>query len=211
MINQELKEYIKNNIIPCYREYETSHNDEHILTVINNSLEISKDLNVDIDMVYTIAAYHDIGIKYVRADHHLTSAKYLLDDKNLNRWFNEEQIIIMKQAIEDHRASSKEEPRSIYGRIISEADRDINPERILQRCIQYAIARHPYASDNEIISFVKKHIDEKYGENGYLKLWLATKNNIEGLDTIRKWFKNNEIDEILRKIINDLVSNSFGN
>ena len=61
MINKELKDYIDNNIIVRYKDYEQSHNDSHILTVINNSFDIIKDLNLDVDenMVYTIAAYHD--------------------------------------------------------------------------------------------------------------------------------------------------------
>ena len=203
MINSELKEYIDNNIIVRYKNYESSHNDEHILTVINNSFDIIKDLNLDVneDMVYTIAAYHDIGIPQGRKTHHLTSAQILLDDNNIKQFFSEDEILIMKEAIEDHRASSPNPPRSIYGKIVAEADRDINPNRILERCMQYQKYKYPSSSDEEIIQFAKEHIIDKYGDNGYLKIRLNTKRNQDGLDTIRNWIKTGEIDQLLKSYI----------
>jgi len=211
ILDLQLKDYIEENIIPRYVQYESAHNDFHIRKVIENSLNLIEDLDVDINMVYTIAAYHDIGIKDGRDNHHLSSAIYLMQDKNLNKWFDERQLEIMKQAIEDHRASSSNPPRSIYGRIISEADRDIEPDRIIERCVKYQIAHYPDNSKDEIFDLAKKHIIEKYGENGYLKLWLNSIANQEGLDTIRAWIADNELDNILRQNIENLVSNSFGN
>lgn len=203
MINKELKEYIDNNIIVRYKDYEQSHNDSHILTVINNSFDIIKDLNLDVDenMVYTIAAYHDLGIPMGRKTHHLSSAKLLLEDNNLKQFFNDEELLIMKEAIEDHRASSPNPPRSIYGRIVAEADRDIDPDRVLERCVQYQKNRYPRSTDKEIFIHAKDHIIEKYGDNGYLNIWLNTKRNKEGLDTIRNWIKTNEIDDLLKSYI----------
>lgn len=203
MINKELKDYIDNNIIVRYKDYEQSHNDSHILTVINNSFDIIKDLNLDVDenMVYTIAAYHDLGIPMGRKTHHLSSAKLLLEDNNLKQFFNDEELLIMKEAIEDHRASSPNPPRSIYGRIVAEADRDIDPDRVLERCVQYQKNKYPRSTDEEIFIHAKEHIIEKYGDNGYLNIWLNTKRNKEGLDTIRNWIKTNEIDDLLKSYI----------
>ena len=152
-------------------------------------------------MVYTIAAYHDLGIPMGRKTHHLTSAKLLLEDNNLKQFFNDEELLIMKEAIEDHRASSPNPPRSIYGRIVAEADRDIDPDRVLERCIQYQKNKYPRSTDEEIFIHAKEHIIEKYGDNGYLNIWLNTKKNKEGLDTIRNWIKTNEIDDLLKSYI----------
>lgn len=203
MINKKLKEYIDNNIIVRYKDYELSHNDSHILNVINNSFDIVKDLNLDVDenMVYTIAAYHDLGIPMGRKTHHLSSAKLLLEDNNLIQFFNDEELLIMKEAIEDHRASSPNPPRSIYGRIVAEADRDIDPDRVLERCVQYQKNKYPRSTDEEIFIHAKEHIIEKYGDNGYLNIWLNTNRNKEGLDTIRNWIKTNEIDDLLKSYI----------
>lgn len=203
MINKELKDYIDNSIIVRYKDYEASHNDSHILTVINNSFDIVKDMNLDVDenMVYTIAAYHDLGIPMGRKTHHLSSAQLLLEDNNLRQFFNDEELLIMKEAIEDHRASSPNPPKSIYGRIVAEADRDIDPYRVLERCIQYQKNKYPTSTDEEIFIHAKEHIIEKYGDNGYLNIWLNTKRNKEGLDTIRNWIRTNEIDNLLKSYI----------
>ena len=105
----------------------------------------------------------------------------------------------MKEAVEDHRASRKEEPRSIYGRIVAEADRDIIPDRIVSRCVQYETAHNPEDGEEEVLDKIVCHINDKYGENGYLKLWLPCRKNREGLDVLRKWIAEGEIREICRK------------
>ena len=198
-INITLKNYIEEKILPEHKSYEASHGLSHIRTVIENSLQLSKDLDVDINMVYTIAAYHDIGLRYGRDDHELTSGKWLQEDRKLRNWFTEEEIQLMKEAIEDHRASRKEEPRSIYGRIVAEADRDIDPERIISRCVQYEKAHNPDDEEEEVLNKIIYHINDKYGENGYLKLWLPCQKNQEGLDILRKWIADGKIREICKK------------
>ena len=198
-IDVTLKNYVEEKILPEYNGYEASHGPKHIQTVIDNSLELSKDLDVDIDMVYTIAAYHDIGLRYGRDDHEISSGKRLQEDRKLRNWFTEEEILTMKEAVEDHRASRKEEPRSIYGRIVAEADRDIIPDRIISRCVQYETAHNPEDSEEEVLDKIIYHINDKYGENGYLKLWLPCRKNQEGLDILRKWIANGEIREICKK------------
>ena len=198
-IDTTLRNYIEEKILPEYDGYEASHGPEHIQTVIINSLELSKDLDVDIDMVYTIAAYHDVGLRYGRDDHEISSGRWLSEDRKLRNWFTEEEILMMKEAVEDHRASRKEEPRSIYGRIVAEADRDIIPERIISRCVQYETAHNPQDSEEEVLNKIVYHINDKYGENGYLKLWLPCRKNQEGLDVLRRWIAEGEIREICKK------------
>ena len=199
LADEELIRYIEEEILPCYRDYEEGHGIMHIRKVISNSMELIEDLDVDPSMVYCIAAYHDIGIRYGRDDHELTSGKWLYEDRKLDRWFDGEQKIVMKEAIEDHRASRKEKPRSIYGCIIAEADRDVDPETVIERCVSYALNRHPEETEEETYARILQHLQEKYGENGYLKLWMPCKKNEEGLATLRRWLDSGEISERIRR------------
>ncbi len=73
-------------------------------------------------MVYTVAAYHDLGHHIDGKNHEKVSAEMLLADENLREFFSEEEIRIMTEAVYDHRASMEGEPRSIYGKIVSSAD-----------------------------------------------------------------------------------------
>ena len=198
-IEPTLRNYIEEEILPEYEGYEASHGLSHIRTVIDNSLELCRDQDADIDMVYAIAAYHDIGLRYGREDHEISSGRRLYEDRKLRNWFTEAEILTMKEAIEDHRASRKEEPRSIYGCIVAEADRDIDPERVVSRCVQYETAHFPEADEEEVLRKITGHIIEKYGVDGYLKLWLPCRKNREGLDTLRRWIATGEIEGICRK------------
>ena len=196
-IDPFLKAYIEENVLKEYSDYEASHNIDHINTVTENAMELIEDLDVDIDMVYCICSYHDIGIRYGRKDHHITSAKWMYEDPKLRNWFTEEEMVIMKEAIEDHRASRKDPPRSIYGCIIAEADRDIDPMRIIERCVIFEEDKHPDFNRESAIQRVLEHLDEKYSDHGYLKLWMPCKKNQEGLDTLRGWMKSGEIVDIV--------------
>ncbi len=187
-ITSSLKSYIETTILPRYSDpaIDKAHDLSHINTVIDNSLEIAKEHEVNIDMVYTIAAYHDVGIAKGRKDHHITSGEILYADKALAQWFTPDELITMKEAIEDHRASSSHPPRSLYGRIISEGDRDISPDTILYRTMLYGYKLDPTLSFDEQFDRTISHVEDKYGENGYLTLWLETSKNKEGLRVIRK-------------------------
>ena len=191
-LDNVLKEYVVAYIIPQYLAFDKGHNIDHVKDVIENSLVIAEDFDVDIDMVFTVAAYHDVGIKFGREKHNITSAKILADDKFIAELFSKDQIIIMKEAIEDHRASNNYEPRSIYGKIISEADRIIDAEKIIYRTIEYGKTNFPNLSDEEQYERIYEHIKNKYGENGYMKLWLNTERNVKGLEKIRALLKDKQ-------------------
>ena len=173
--------------------FDKAHNIEHVDKVINNSMSIAKDLKVNINMVYVIAAYHDIGLIKGCDNHEKTSAEFLLLDSKLKDWFSEDEIRIMSEAVEDHRASSSCEPRSIYGKIVSEADRDIDYITILTRTIQYSLDNFPNYTYTQHFTRTYEHIQDKYGENGYVKLWLDTAINRKNLQVIRNVIANIEI------------------
>lgn len=171
-INRELKEYIEREILPLYLSFDKAHNTDHAKAVIERSLTLAAHYDVDINMVYTIAAYHDTGLKFGRELHHIHSGDILAADAFILSLFTAEQIETMCQAVEDHRASSKEAPRSIYGRIVAEADRQIDPLTVIRRTIQFGLANYPELTTEEHYARCLAHLQEKYGEGGYLKLWI---------------------------------------
>ncbi len=191
-MDKRLEGYLKTKIIKLYQIFDKAHQENHIYQVIESSLEISQNYDVRYDMVYTIACYHDIGMQYGRKDHHLTGGLFLYNDKQLRLHFTEENMLLMKEAIEDHRASRQEHPRSIYGKIIAEADRDIDPKRIILRTSQVALSKKPNSDSAQHFAQVYKHLEEKYGITGYLKLWLKTKRNQNGLAEIQKLLSNKQ-------------------
>ena len=114
-MDRKLKDYLKQIIIPTYRNYDKGHDEAHVLKVIANSMEIAEDYNVNREMVYVIAAFHDLGMPFGRKNHHLSSAILAYYDHVLNEYFTPEQLLIIKEAIEDHRASNTTEPRRPAG------------------------------------------------------------------------------------------------
>ena len=197
MLSNDIISYIENEIIPRYDNFDAAHRRDHVNMVIQQSLEISKFLDVDINMVYVIAAYHDTGLCEGRERHHEVSAQIIKADENLRKWFTEEQIQTMADAAEDHRASAKHEPRTIYGRIVAEADRFIDPQTIVRRTIQYGLDHYPELSKEQQYDRMMQHLHEKYGRNGYLKLWFPESPNAARLEKLRQMIDNEtEIKEI---------------
>ncbi|MCQ2310051.1 MAG: HD domain-containing protein, partial [Bacteroidales bacterium] len=106
-IDSLLKSYIEKEILPRYGNFDKAHRLDHVTTVIEESLNIAKNYpETDVNMVYAIAAYHDTGLVNGRDNHHIDSGKIIMADENLRRWFSDEQLQIMRDAAEDHRASS---------------------------------------------------------------------------------------------------------
>lgn len=167
-INEELKEYIEKNIFPEYMQNDLGHNLDHIKYVIERSLKFASTLNdINYNMVYTIASYHDIGHHIDAKNHEKVSSEILLNDTNLKTFFTDDQINIMADAVYDHRASLEGEPRSIYGKIVSSADRNTRIDIILKRTYEYRIKHNPEYNLEEIIEVSRIHILDKFGKKGY--------------------------------------------
>ncbi len=188
-VDKSLVRFVEDEILPRYRSYDKAHSEHHIRTVIRQSEEIYDmlaDMSLCPEMVYAIAAYHDLGMSEGRDVHHLASGRILEADSRLSEWFTPEQIQTMKEAVEDHRASSKTEPRSIYGRIVSEADRVIDPDTIIARTILYGLEHYAGLSEEEQYERCAGHLVEKYGRGGYLKLHFENTANSRALDKLRE-------------------------
>lgn len=168
MIREELKKYIEENIFTSYDKNEDGHKLDHIMYVIDRSFMFASRVpDVNLEMVYVIAAYHDIG-HYIDAENHeKVSGEILLKDKNLRKFFSEEEIKTMSEAVCDHRASSKNEPRSIYGKIVSSADRNVLVEIPLKRTYSYRKVHSPNSTLDEIIEESRQHLLDKFGKKGY--------------------------------------------
>ena len=196
MINKELKEFIQNEIFPVYQKNDRGHNIEHINYVIKRSLKFAKTKpNININMVYTIAAFHDIGCHIDRKNHELVSARILTSSEKLKEFFSKEEIIIMKEAIEDHRASLECEPRSIYGKIVSSADRNTDIENILKRTYSYCLEHDSNKTIDEIIEKSRLHIIDKFGPKGYAKekIYFEDKDYNNFLKEVELFIKNKEL------------------
>ncbi|MBQ9530039.1 MAG: HD domain-containing protein [Bacteroidales bacterium] len=180
-----LREYIEKEILPRYENYDSAHRLDHIGAVIRRSADLAKGYDVDEDMVYAIAAYHDLGICEGRELHHLSSARMMREDGNLRQWFSEEQIETMAQAVEDHRASAKSAPRSVYGRIVAEADREIDADTIVRRTIEYGLSHYPEYDRQGQFNRFKEHIADKYARGGYIKIWIPEGENARRLEAFR--------------------------
>lgn len=182
----DLVEFIETQILPQYQQFDRAHNMEHVTRVIRSSLQLAQQTGADIDMVYTIAAYHDLGLTGPRAIHHITSGKILMADARLKRWFSPEQLRMMKEAVEDHRASASRVPRSIYGKIVAEADRDLEPTTVIRRTIQYRLANYAQLDYEGHWNRLLQHLDEKYSTHGYIHLWISGSQNERWLNELRQ-------------------------
>lgn len=208
-LNKELKEYIEAEIFPQYNKNEAGHGINHIKTVMDRSLKFAKDYDVDINMVYTIAAYHDIGHHIDRKRHEIISAEMFMKDENMKKFFNAEERKIIKEAIEDHRASSDHEPRTIYGRIVSTADRTIiDIDTTIRRSYSYGKRNYLELSEEEQIERIYNHLKGKYGENGYAKVYLKDEEFEEALQRLRQALSNKQdfINRV-KRVVSEMEKN----
>ena len=200
-ISIKLCEHIRERIIPQYVNFDKAHRIDHVEKVIEESMKLALHYEVNSAMVYTIAAYHDLGLCEGREFHHIVSGKILFADETLWQWFTDEQMLQMKEAIEDHRASNKQAPRSIYGKIVAEADRIIDPEITLRRTVQYGLSHYPEMDKEHQYERFRKHLADKYAEGGYLKLWIPQSDNAGRLAELRQLITN---EERIRRVFDQL-------
>lgn len=200
-VNLDIMSFVEQQILPRYNAFGRSHGLGHVQRVIKSSLQLASMIGADLNMSYVIAAYHDLGMEGPRAIHHITSGKILLADVRLRKWFSAEQIKIMKEAVEDHRASASREPRSIYGKIVAEADRDLEPEVVFTRAILFGIEHNPELDKEGQWARFNHHMEEKYSTNGYMRLWIPGSPNEKKLRVVRETIANKkQLREVFDKI-----------
>jgi uncharacterized protein len=195
-MNNQLTDYIENNIFPEYEKNEQGHGIEHVRYVIERCLRFAKQFDsLDLNMLYTIAAFHDIGHYIDKKNHEKVSAEIFYNNMDMTEFFTTEERIIIKEGIEDHRASSNSVPRSIYGKIISSADRSTDINEFLKRTHSYTLKYEPNLNQDEIIERAYNHTKDKYGDSGYAKSYVVDdeynqfKNKISELLNDKERFK----------------------
>ena len=189
-VSLDLMEFIETEILPRYANFDQANRLSHVNNVIKQSLDLARKIGADINMAYAIAAYHDLGLEGPRAIHHVTSGKILLADNRLRRWFSTDKIKIMKEAVEDHRASASHAPRSIYGKIVAEADRELDPMVVFKRIILYGKDHYSEMSKEQQWKRFTEHLKDKYSNTGYIKLWIPGSSNEKKLKEIREYINN---------------------
>ena len=192
-----LEKYIYEDVVPRYAGFDSAHREDHALTVINQAkrlLDSREDWlerqitdsegtsqewaqQVEWNILLAAAACHDLGLVNGRERHHLDSGRIIRNDSRLKEWFSDDEIETIAQAAEDHRASGKSEPRSIYGKLVAEADRVINGETIIVRTVQFGLNNYPCLDEDGHMERAVSHLREKYGRGGYLKLWIPWSDN----------------------------------
>lgn len=191
-VNLDIMHFVERNILPRYTEFGRSHGLAHVNRVIANSIELARRIGADIDMAYVIAAYHDLGMSGPRAIHHITGGKILASDMRLRRWFTPTQIQVMREAVEDHRASASHAPRNIYGKIVAEADRDLEPNVVFRRAVEFGLENYPELPEDKQWQRFRYHMHEKYSNTGYIRLWIPNSPNEQRLKEIRRIIANEE-------------------
>lgn len=204
MIRETLRQYIEKEIIPRYRAFDKAHREDHARTVIERALAMGKSYDIEEEMLYTAAACHDLGLSVDRKTHHLESGKIIRADKRLPDWFTAGQIEIIAQAAEDHRASATTPPRSIYGCLVAEADRMIEPETIIRRTVQFGLSHYPELDREGHWQRTLEHLHEKYAEGGYLHLLIPGSPNEAPLEELRSIIRN---EALLRTIFEECYNN----
>lgn len=192
-MRESLERYIFNEIVLKYSSFDTAHKEDHALTVISQAMNLLEKMPEDVrnvqkineEMLLTAAACHDLGLVNGRERHHLDSGTIIRSDERLREWFTQEQIETIAQAAEDHRASGKSAPRSMYGMLVAEADRVIDGETIIRRTIQFGFNNYPGLDREGHIRRAIDHLREKYGRGGYLKLWIPWSDNAVRLNALQ--------------------------
>ena len=187
----EIRDFVEREIVPRYDNFDAGHGRDHVHTVMTQALQLAQHYpEVDPCLLLVAAAYHDLGLAYGREHHHTHSARIIREDERLRQWFSDEEIGTIADAAEDHRASSGHEPRTIYGRIVAEADRIIDGETIVRRALQYGMSHEPGLDREGQYRRLMEHMREKYDYGGYLKLWIPESDNAKRLEQFRQTLAN---------------------
>lgn len=179
-VPESLKQWVEETVLPQYDAFDAAHRRDHARRVIARAMQMQPTL-----LAYTAAAMHDIGLCEGRETHHLASGRMIRACNELKQWFNDEEIETIAQAAEDHRASATTPPRSTLGAIVAEADRDVEPETIVRRTVEYSLSHYPSYNREQHWQRCQDHLHEKYAEGGYIKLWLPDSPNAVPLAELR--------------------------
>lgn len=207
---EEIREFVEREIVPRYDSFDAGHGRDHVQTVISQALALAEFYpEVDRCVLLIAAAYHDLGLVNGREHHHTDSARIVREDQRLRQWFSDEEIDTIADAAEDHRASSGHEPRTLYGRIVAEADRIIDSETIVRRALQYGMRHEPGLDREGQYRRLMEHMREKYDYGGYLQLWIPHGENARRLEEFRRLLADEQAFRQLFDTTYDTLNNNI--
>ena len=206
MINEELQKYIIENIFPKYEKY-YSHGMIHVNNVIDNMMMLADFYDLDKNMAYTIASYHDIGLNVDRENHEHESGKVLENDIELKKYFTEDEIKIMKEAVEDHRGSRKTRPRNFYGECVSDSDRDFDIPLLAKRQLATSLKNYPgLTTFDEHFERCYEYLCRRLNDSGKFNLWTNNPILVERRDKFQQDYLNKELARSIYKKEWDRIS-----
>ena len=195
IVNQKLKDYIEKEILPEYQKNDKGHGILHIMEVIRRSFELKNSLklnNLNDDMIFTIAACHDNG-KYIDHEtHEKIAAQKFYENENFKKFFTDEQRKTIKEAIEDHRSSFDDIPRSDYGKLISSADRNSTIDIVFIRSFFVGQARTPDINVEEFLDFTLNRLRKRYSVEKSENMFYEDKIYSKFLSDMRALLANGE-------------------
>ena len=193
-VNQELKDYIKKNIFPEYEKNDGGHNIVHILEVIRRTFALNDTfkLGLDDNMMFAMAACHDWG-KYIDSDNHpFIAAKNFMNDEFMEKFFDEDERKTIKEAIEDHKSSKEDDPRSVYGKLISSADRNTRIEIVFIRSFFVSHERMPNDEIEGYLDYTIKRLSKRYSLENPENMFFEDRTYKEFLQDMRALLKKEE-------------------
>lgn len=196
-INGELRRYIEKYVLSQYDTNNVGgHGRSHIESVIARSFELmyAFELKLNPDLVYAIAAFHDLGYRENPDEHEEVSSRMFQANPRMKDFFTEEEIRIGAEAIVDHRASLEYEARSEYGKLVSSADREISVDNMLQRSILFQADKHrsECPTVHQVIDYSYKKLSSKYGKGGYAKMYYPDRKYTDYLKRMQEILEDKE-------------------
>lgn len=197
-MDKKLKEYINKEIKSKYKTFDKGHNISHFNFVTKNCINYGKQLiekgeNIDLDIAFIVGAFHDIGLINGRENHAKSSGEFVRNDKVLKEFYDEKTIEMIAQAVEDHSSHLDYEPRSIYGKIVSDADRNNSVYLVFSRPIKYALKNEKGLTKQEHLERVYDFVQKKFGRNGYVKYHLDIEDTTKEQQAVWGLLDNKEL------------------
>lgn len=196
-VRKDVKDYILKEIKPTYKTFDKAHSISHFNFVTKNCVDygselIKKGIDINLEIAYVVGALHDIGISKGREGHAKSSGEIVRKDKKLKEFYSDEEIEMIAQAVEDHSSHLEYEPRSIYGKIVADADRNNTMYLVFSRPIKFGV-KHEKDNDREThINRAYEFVQNKFGRNGYVKYWLDIPNTTKSQQQIWDLLDNEE-------------------
>lgn len=176
--NKGLVEYVRTNVVPEYMKNDKGHDVRHMMDVLENSFYLALahtsmhlvSSPVDPVVIYVSACWHDITVWSDRKNHHLKSAEVVRNDEYLRTILSAKQVEMISGAIMDHRASGSRVPLTVYGKLLSSADRPMDFSKFMCRLWDYQAEKH--ADDfnvDEVVEDCRLVMDSHFGPDGYAR------------------------------------------